>query len=356
MPGISMESALLQLDLELRVGMPWIESDEKDAEFLQPIKKPRKETGESLKEKKMMKHMENLVQEFFREPSEKRSILGGGGMDALERWFSELGVRWVLLLDVADYASAWIKNEMVSLLSEKQGKAFEAIWSTLEEIRTGVIKPMDTQTPQRSSDILKATYSVMDDINFLLCNHSTVNPLVSEAASLGKYVPLTGLGEAPPFISLIAEMVSCLEEKLITMSQLFLDQGLSFLFLLNNLNFIWEQLEYYYIKVDVAAITRKVDHYIESYIQVLSCLFNPTPLYLVTKYSPLSKFESEFQKTYTTQKLWKVPDPELRKWLRKSVIEKIIPGYTKYIEDSKVTNPKFTPQELEEMLQELFEG
>jgi len=144
-----------------------------------------------------------------------------------------------------------IKNEMVSLLSEKQGRAFEAIWSTLEEIRTGVIKPMDTQTPQRSSDILKATYSVMDDINFLLCNHSTVNPLVSEAASLGKYVPLTGLGEAPPFISLIAEMVSCLEEKLITMSQLFLDQGLSFLFLLNNLNFIREQLEYSYIKVDV---------------------------------------------------------------------------------------------------------
>ena len=125
-------------------------------------------------------------------------------------------------------------------MSEKQGKAFEAIWSTLEEIRTGVIKPMDTQTPQRSSDILKATYSVMVDINFLLRNESTVTPLVSQAASLGKYVPQTGLGEAPPFVSLITEMVSCLEEKLITKSQLFLDKGLRFLFLLNNSNFIWD--------------------------------------------------------------------------------------------------------------------
>jgi hypothetical protein len=110
-----------------------------------------------------------------------------------------------------------------------------------------------------------------------------------------------------------------------------------------------------------AAATRKVEQYIESYIEVswapmLSCLSNPTPLCLGRNHSPLSKFESEFQKTYTTQKLWKVPDPELRKRLRKAVIEKIIPDYTRYIEDSKVINPKFTPQELEEMLQELFEG
>ena len=111
----------------------------------------------------------------------------------------------------------------------------------------------------------------------------------------------------------------------------------------------------------MAAVTRKVEQYIESYIEVswapmLSCLSNPTPLCLGRNHSPLSKFESESQKTYTTQKLWKVPDPELRKRPRKAVIEKIIPDYTRYIEDSKVTNPKFTPQELEEMLQELYEG
>ena len=59
---------------------------------------------------------------------------------------------------------------------------------------------------------------------------------------------------------------------------------------------------------------------------------------------------------YTTQKHWKVSDPELRRRLREVITDKIIPGYTEYIEDNKVTNPKFSPQELKAMLQELFEG
>jgi hypothetical protein len=59
--------------------------------------------------------------------------------------------------------------------------------------------------------------------------------------------------------------------------------------------------------------------------------------------SLLSKFESEFQKIYTTQMEWKVPDPRLRRRLRQAITEKIIPGYKKYIEDNKVTNPKISP-------------
>ena len=48
----------------------------------------------------MMKHIESLVHEFFRAQSANRSILGGGGMNVLESWFWELGVSWVLQLDV----------------------------------------------------------------------------------------------------------------------------------------------------------------------------------------------------------------------------------------------------------------
>lgn len=70
----------------------------------------------------------------------------------------------------------------------------------------------------------------------------------------------------------------------------------------------------------------------------------------------MPKFEDEFRKTYTTQKLWKVPDPMLRKTLRDAIIVKIIPSYTKYIEDNKISTPKYSPDELKEMLQELFEG
>ena len=75
-------------------------------------------------------------------------------------------------------------------------------------------------------------------------------------------------------------------------------------------------------------------------------------------YSPLLKFESKFQTTYAAQKLWKVPDPRLKKRLREVIIEKVVSDFTIYLEDNnRITlGITVTPQELEEMLQELFEG
>lgn len=103
--GISTESALMQLESQLGMSTSWIETDEKDAELAQPLEKPRNETGETLKEKKM-KHVKNMVQEFFSAPSANCSN-EDDDMNVLERWFTELGVAWVLL-HVADYAAVWV--------------------------------------------------------------------------------------------------------------------------------------------------------------------------------------------------------------------------------------------------------
>jgi hypothetical protein len=177
---------------------------------------------------------------------------------------------------------------------------------------------------------------------------------------------------------MIVEMVSSLQEKLVNISESFSDQGLKFLFLLNNSFNMHQSIKgnqdyprpgsfskknphprpLLQLAVD---LTQKIEGYMERYLQVswsplLSCLFNPTPLCLGKNYSLLSKFESEFQKIYTTQMEWKVPDPGLRRKLRQAISDKIIPGYTEYIEHNKVTRPKISPQELKAMLQELFEG
>lgn len=257
--------------------------------------------------------------------------------------------------------------EVERLLRAKDGNARDAIWSTMGRIRTRILLE-GIQTPHGTSDIHKVTRSVMGYISFLLNNYSTLHSIVSEAASLGKYVPQ--IGGQPHLDSMALEIMSCLEEKIANISESFLDQGLRFLFLLNNSDFVRERLQdnnlNSSIQVRVTALLSKVERYMERYLQLqvswaplLSCLLNPTPLCLFGKYyypSPLPKFESEFQKTYNTQNLWKVPDPELRTRLRTAIIDRIIPVYTKYVEDNKTTNPKFTPQKLEEMLQELFEG
>ena len=68
------------------------------------------------------------------------------------------------------------------------------------------------------------------------------------------------------------------------------------------------------------------------------------------------KFEKEFRKTYSAQKLWPVRNPELRKKLRKAITEKVISGLTQYLVDNNITTRGVALQEMEEMLQEIFEG
>jgi hypothetical protein len=75
------------------------------------------------------------------------------------------------------------------------------------------------------------------------------------------------------------------------------------------------------------------------------------------RYSSLRKFESKFDKTYAAQKLWKVPDPELREELRTAIVHKVISAFTRFLQGSGVgSSSKDTPEKLEEMLEELFEG
>ncbi|CAN6223795.1 unnamed protein product [Urochloa humidicola] len=253
-----------------------------------------------------------------------------------------------------------IHGEIVQVLSAKEGKAGEAIWSEMEVVRTQIMESLDdggdsssgTQGPQGSSDIHKATPSVLSYITFLMRNYRTLEPVVS------KHVPHQ-IGDLPHLDSMITGMASYLEQKLASKSEAFPDQSLRLLFLLNNTSLIRDQC---YFPESYEALTGKVEGYMRSYIQVswapvLACLFDPSTAGCFGRSSsPLSKFESEFRKTYATQKLWKVPDPMLRQKLREAITGKIIPGYTKYIDDNNVTTPRVTPDDLEDMLQELFEG
>ncbi|CAN6169445.1 unnamed protein product [Urochloa humidicola] len=257
---------------------------------------------------------------------------------------------------------------VTSVLLAKERKVGEVIWTQMEEIRTRILESVDDgqdsssciQNPQGSSDIHEATRSLVEYVMFLQDNYFCVSPVVSQAISLGKYVPQ--VGDLRPLTSMAVQMVSCLQEKLHSKSEKFPDPSLGLLFILNNSFFIGDQLQYtfYFAGCCNAMLAGKVEGYMERYIEVswapvLSCLFNRTPL-CFGRNSPLPKFKSEFQKTYNAQKLWKVPDPKLRTTLREAIVKKIVPGYTKYVEDDNVTTPKLTPGNMQQMLQELFEG
>ncbi|TKW22683.1 hypothetical protein SEVIR_4G244300v4 [Setaria viridis] len=272
---------------------------------------------------------------------------------------------------------ASVHDELFSLLSAKLARLDEAVWNTMEEVRACVMSSTEEDDDggggsdsdswgnhsvlHGSSHIHRMTRSVLNYINLLQTDYGSLHRIVYEAAKLRKCAP--AIGSIGTLASLKLEMLSCLEGKLDEESQSFPNQSLRYLFLINNLYFVRQQfLPMPDMKFHMPVLATKIDNYIQIYLQVswspvLSCLHSPAPLCL-GRYSSLPKFESEFHKVYSTQKLWKVPDPELRTRLRKAVIEKVNPSFTEYLQDSTVITEgiTLTPQELEEMLQELFEG
>ncbi|WVZ78417.1 hypothetical protein U9M48_026129 [Paspalum notatum var. saurae] len=172
-------------------------------------------------------------------------------------------------------------------------------------------------------------------------------------------------------------MVRSLEEQLATNSQSWFSvdlQDLRFLFLINNCYFIFQELQassqwHLAVRLSMPDLARKIDDYIDCYLQVswapvFKCLqASPptTPRCFTRYYSPLRKFGARFHKTYAVQKLWKVPDPEMRKRLRKAIVDRVVLVFARFLEDNNIDVDApgvatLTPWKVEKMLGELFEG
>jgi hypothetical protein len=81
------------------------------------------------------------------------------------------------------------------------------------------------------------------------------------------------------------------------------------------------------------------------------------PLWFPKHSSQVAIFKSEFQKACRHQKLWKVPSPKLRQKLREAIIDKVITGYKRYLEDHpEMEKCSSDLQDMEDMVNELFEG
>ncbi|TVU42325.1 hypothetical protein EJB05_08723, partial [Eragrostis curvula] len=268
----------------------------------------------------------------------------------------------ILVRDALSMASAQIMSSFSSspccegyLSADLLARLDEAIWDTMEEANFSSC----SRGTQRSPSIHKGTLSVINCINVLWANYGSVNRIIHDAFLRGEFVPENE--NVSHLINLTIQMARSLEEMVIRNSQSFPNQSLKFLFLINNFYFILQQLHTHCPLVfPIREHVGKIDSYIHSYIQVSwapvsECLRNPTPC-CFTRRSPLPRFESKFQQTYTVQKLWKVPAPEMRKRLRNAIVEEVIPVFTQFLKDNSNSTPRVTPQEMTKLLSGLFEG
>jgi len=284
----------------------------------------------------------------------------------------------------------------------------DAIWSMMEKVRTSFATDDCWRVSSaEAGGVHKTTRLMMNYIMLLSRNERALSLILQDQQR--------HLSHQPDYYSssvdiLIKDMISCLENQMEKTSIFILDPGLRYIFLMNNCSFIsqkvsslllpsWTLFEDYKIDRPKKRDPRerpppmedyvnqpdpnlqeqietdsnldgliKTQSFIEAYLDaswepVMSWLYHDIhiPRGLLNHVGRLDKFENEFRETYAMQKQWKVPNPELSKRLRKAVIGKVIPGYSKYLAERAAKGksnrpPKNTPLALEELLEELFEG
>lgn len=254
------------------------------------------------------------------------------------------------------------------ILMQSRRKLSDAIWVMMEKVRALFLMDACWQVSQEAaaSGTHETTELTMNYITLLWRNHTMLDyfsVFVSDADSFSSVARL------------IAEMITCLECKLEETSLSIPDLGLRFIFLLNNWHRVLQRVE---SLRDLPAAVRqerilllhasdsKIKRYIDDYLNaswspLLRCLLIDKPFVALGR-SHESKIETQLQTTYATQKFWKVPNPQLRQRLRRAIMSKVIPDYSKYIEQMDRQNKinrhlvVTSPEQLEQQIEELFEG
>lgn len=195
----------------------------------------------------------------------------------------------------------------------------------------------------------------------MLSEHSALLTIVLNATlGTGDDAPTT---EAPERIT--ADLMTRLESTLVKQSCYHV-AAMRWLFLVNNMHFMIQQAETLDVVQDDSWVRRdSIELYIHMYLDVswtpvLFCLHDRMKMIPACfKPPPTRRFNNLFEKTYRAQRPWKVEDPLLRKRMRQAVIGKLIPTYRLFLKKQQNKPAKLiehTPEELEEMLLELFEG
>lgn len=248
-----------------------------------------------------------------------------------------------------------IIDDINGSLSTEENRLNAAIFSTTEEVRA-LMEEEDSwaiEIPRGGGEVHRNTRFLVDFI--VLIRSAVLNYHFENLRAL------------------IQDTVDFLEGLLWRKSEMCSDPGLRYLFLLNNSCFVTQQLEpselLAWARINhwelPSASKRYIDCYFEvSWAHVLSCISEPNPGPLLRRWnngSSLAKFESAFHQTYRLQRFWKVPSPELRRMLRRTITDRVISGYREYLEEhpeleKRIIFGKSTPDDLEELLGGLFEG
>ncbi|XP_058093220.1 exocyst complex component EXO70B1 [Magnolia sinica] len=260
----------------------------------------------------------------------------------------------------------------------------EAAKGTFTEFENAVQRET-SRKPMQGGEIHPLTRYVMNYVRLLVDYSDSLNSLLDDNTTDNRPDGdddgcLDGI--SPMGLRLLS-LISCLESNLEEKSKLYEDGAMQYIFLMNNILYVVQKVkdsELGKLLGDRWVRKRRgqVRQYATSYLRaswsrVLSCLKDEglgsggrsSEVSKVALKERFKNFNLGFEEVYRNQTTWKVPDPQLREELRLSISDKVIPAYRSFmgrfgghLESGRHAGKyiKYTPEDIENFLQDLFEG
>ncbi|CAA6664056.1 unnamed protein product [Spirodela intermedia] len=253
----------------------------------------------------------------------------------------------------------------------------DAAKGTLAEFENAVQRET-SQKQLQFGGIHPLTRYVMNYVKLLVDYSGTLNGLMNQDGDAGEDPAVehhddnSHGGTCPHLGCHVLSTVSYLESNIAEKSKLYEDSGLQYVFLMNNILYMVQKVK----DSDLGSLLG--DEWIQSYLRaswtkVLNCLkdegigFNSSSgsASKVALKERFKNFNFAFEEVCRNQMTWKVPDSQLREELRISISEMVIPAYRSFmgrfggfLEGGRhaAKYMKYTPEDLERYLLDLFEG
>nr|XP_043618226.1 exocyst complex component EXO70B1 [Erigeron canadensis] len=310
------------------------------------------------------------------------------GVRSSEKLFRILDMYDVVADAVSDFEMLYT-DEAGELVCEEVKVVFnglgEAAIGTFVEFENDV-KGENSRRALQGGEIHPVTRYVMNYLKLLVDYSDSLNTLLPNSQDhrdlSSKELDDIDSGDTmSPISCRLLSLITSLEANLEEKSRLYDDNALRYIFLMNNILYIVQKVKDSelrnllgdrWIRKHRGQIRQWHTSYLRSaWGKALMCLKDDgigvgssSASKLVLK-DRFKNFNACFEEIYRVQSLWRVPDGQLREELRISISEKVLPAYRAFVGrfGSQLDSGrhagryvKYTPDDLENYLSDLFEG
>uniref|UniRef100_A0A1J3DH59 Exocyst subunit Exo70 family protein n=1 Tax=Noccaea caerulescens TaxID=107243 RepID=A0A1J3DH59_NOCCA len=291
--------------------------------------------------------------------------------EMLERFLSMYEVTSEILLDVDNLFPDETGSFLRMAFHELSKKLADRTIATFLKFKDAIASNESTRAFP-GGGIHHLTRYVMNYLKLLPEYTDALNSLLENLQVEDSITEITGQDTLPSTFSPMAKhlrsIVSTLESSLDRKAQLYADESLKFIFLMNNFHYMVQKVKGSelrhlfgdeWIRKHIARYQRNVTNYERSTWSSVLSLIKDSNDSVATLRERCRLFGLAFDDVYKNQTRWSVPDPELRDDLHISTSVKVVQSYRGFLgrNEGRIGEKhiRYTCEDIENLLLDLFE-